>query len=159
MNDPVRAGATAGDAAASPAGMLRRAKLRVTRSRVVVLEAILSAPGHLWDADRVVRAFMQRGWIFNPGSAYRILRELETAGLLRREWRPGHSGMKSGYRLLQANPHAGGGHEMTCRICGRSIAIDDAVVLEHLLRFAERHQMDACNLPVTLLSVCHAHAQ
>lgn len=157
MSKPLRTISAAHKAGFPSADMLRLRKVRVTPARVLVLDAILKSPDELWDAGGIVRTFMQHGRRFNPTSAYRILRELEKADILRREWRPGHSGMKSGYRFKQSRHHAGVGHQLLCRVCGRIITMDDPVLLDQLLRLAERHQMDACNQPITLLMSCHTH--
>lgn len=141
----------------SPIQVLRSTGLRQTLGRIHVLQVIQAAPHALWEPETVCRVLAERGLNITLGSAYRSLRDFERAGILRREWHPGFSGMKAAYRLKLADDRESDSHRIVCGICAQSIPIDDDALLEHLLRFMERHQMDSRNGPIILTAACHCH--
>lgn len=142
----------------SPDQILHAAGLRQTLARVHVLQILLASPRDPWDPVAVFHALEARGTAnIALSTVYDVLRKLEATGVLRREWHPGCSGLKVAYRLQCENDHPSGHHHVVCRICSRSVPIDDPLLLESLSRFMARHQMDMLNDAVTITGVCHRH--
>lgn len=129
-------------------------RLRITDGRLFVLRLMLPSSGECWDADRICKASAEHGDYIRHNTAYRILRALTDAGLLQREWRPGNSGAKAGYRLAQAKQQRA--PQLVCRICARTVPIEDGELRLQLLHLAEHNAMDS-GQPLRLMGVCRQH--
>ena len=98
--------------------LLRERGLRVTASRVAVLDVIRSTDGHP-NAEMVRSAVAQRLGIVSTQAVYDILHSLSEAGLLRRIEPAGHPAR---YEARVGDNH----HHLVCRACGATHDVDCA---------------------------------
>lgn len=110
---------------------------RLTRSRIVIARALLgeSRPP---TAELLYRRLIEWGEDISLASVYRILKQWEETGKVRREWQLGSSGNKAVYVLggdLAPTPAC----VFRCTLCGRRQPIADADVAS-LLAQACRQQ-------------------
>jgi Fur family transcriptional regulator, stress-responsive regulator len=98
---------------------LREAGLRVTSTRIAVLEALDTVAGHV-TADQVRQAVLARLGSVSVQTIYDVLGALTTAGLVRCLETPGHPAR---FETRVGDNH----HHFICRNCGRTIDIDCAV--------------------------------
>ena len=110
--------------------MLRAARLRVTRQRIAVLEALGSAP-HA-DTDTVTTLVRDGGNPISHQAVYDALRVLTEAGLVRRI-EP--AGSVARYELRVGDNH----HHLVCRACGAIVDVDCAVGTAPCLTAATTH--------------------
>jgi Fur family ferric uptake transcriptional regulator len=109
---------------------LKATRLRVTRPRLAVLEAVSAHP-HA-DTETVIRAVRaELGEISHQG-VYDVLRALTSAGLVRRI-QP--AGSVARYEARVADNH----HHVVCRSCGRIADVDCAVDRTPCLKASEDH--------------------
>ena len=94
------------------------ARLRVTASRLAVLEALESIDGHV-TADEVRREVVVRIGSVSVQAAYDVLAALSRIGLIRCIETPGHPAR---YESRVGDNH----HHFVCRHCGATIDIDCA---------------------------------
>jgi Fur family transcriptional regulator, stress-responsive regulator len=97
---------------------LRRAGLRVTAPRVVVLARLREAPHS--SADELLAWAETRAAAISRQGMYDVLASLEKAGLVRRIEPAGHA---SRYETRVADNH----HHVICRSCGTIADVDCAV--------------------------------
>jgi Fur family ferric uptake transcriptional regulator len=127
---------------------LRQLGLRVTPQRVLVLEALDSASGHL-SADEIMRWVAERSPAINLATIYRTLDTLTAAGLVTQTDLGGGS---AAYELAGAVQH----HHLVCERCGTVTKLDDdlfAPLRERLLR-EQRFLVSTTHL--ALFGLCHA---
>ena len=98
---------------------LRRAGLRVTASRLAVLDAV-QGDGRHRDADAVAEAARRQIGTLSTQAVYDNLHVLEEAGLVRRIQPSGHPGR---YEARVGDNH----HHLVCRRCGVTADVDCAV--------------------------------
>ena len=101
------------------AALLRERGLRVTASRVAVLDVIRSMEGHP-DADAVRVAVNERLGSVSTQAVYDILHSLTEAGLLRSIEPAGHPAR---YETRVGDNH----HHLVCRSCGLTRDVDCAI--------------------------------
>ncbi|MFT4194562.1 Fur family transcriptional regulator [Ottowia sp.] len=112
---------------------LRTARRRPTVARVRVLQLLHAcAPRSLCAAEVMGRAG-QGGARISIGTVYRVLHELESRGLLLREW---HAGGKALYRPKP--PEGEARVRLRCRRTGRTAVLADADLHARLLAAARR---------------------
>ena len=110
--------------------LLRGVTLRVTRSRLAVLEAVHTHP-HA-DTDTLIAASRARLGEVSHQAVYDVLRALTTAGLVRRI-QP--SGSVARYESRVGDNH----HHVVCRSCGSIADVDCAVGDTPCLTASEDH--------------------
>lgn len=98
---------------------LRRAGLRVTASRLAVLQAVMGEGQHR-DAEAIADAARKRLGTLSTQAVYDNLHILEEAGLLRRIQPSGHPAR---YEVRVGDNH----HHIVCRRCGLTADVDCAV--------------------------------
>jgi Fur family ferric uptake transcriptional regulator len=97
---------------------LRDAGLRVTATRVAVIEVLDRRPGHV-TVDEVRQEVIGRLGSVSVQAVYDVLAALTTAGLVRCLETPGHPAR---YENRVGDNH----HHFVCRTCGDTIDIDCA---------------------------------
>jgi len=101
------------------ASALRRVGLRVTASRLAVLNALAAGPPHS-SVEVVVSAVRDHLGDGSAQTVYNVLRVLTEAGLVRRIEPTGHPGL---YELRVGDNH----HHVVCRYCDAIADVDCAV--------------------------------
>ncbi|WP_024890936.1 Fur family transcriptional regulator [Luteimonas huabeiensis] len=149
------------DAAASCAGRLRASGLRVTSSRLHVLQ-ILAASGGRWTSpDEIYRALLARGVATTVASVYSALRTMEARGLVLREFHSGVNGAKAVY--LAAPGTSGDGLEpavfIVCRQCNADRQVRDRLLRRQLESAARRQGLAAAGQRLTLYITCERCAE
>jgi Fur family ferric uptake transcriptional regulator len=96
---------------------LRRLGLRVTPQRVLVMEALVSAGGHL-SADEIMRWVGERSSAINLATIYRTLDTLTAAGLVTQTDLGGGS---VSYEVAGEAQH----HHLVCQRCGLVAEMSD----------------------------------
>lgn len=134
-------------------------KLRSTPARHLVIAAFLDprpAPARLTAPD-VYRKICSDGFSISLGTVYRVINELEQAGLLQREWElPG--GGAVGKACYELRSEKGQACVIACHQCQRQVAFDDAGLMEQLQRVARLHGLPASNAAPRIDIVCAACA-
>lgn len=110
-------------------GRFRHLRLRVTPQRLLVLEALASATGHM-TADEIMRWTAERYPAINLATIYRTLDLLTSVGLVTQT----DLGAGAAYfELVGESLH----HHLVCEHCGSVTEVDDAMLVpvrERLLR-------------------------
>ncbi len=83
------------------AGKLRAARLRPTRSRLLVLEAVASNPGRWLNAEEIQQDLTSRKATISLCTIYGAVKELQNHGLLLREC---HDSLNGGRAVYILNP-------------------------------------------------------
>jgi Fur family ferric uptake transcriptional regulator len=102
-----------------PVTALRGVNLRVTASRLAVLQALVSGAPHA-SVDAIVGAVRERIGDGSAQTVYNVLRTLTDAGLVRRIEPAGRPGL---YELRVGDNH----HHIVCRGCDAIADVDCAV--------------------------------
>jgi Fur family transcriptional regulator, stress-responsive regulator len=102
----------------SPDDLLRRAGLRVTAPRVMVLRALASRPHAR--TDEILDAVRDEHGAVSAQGVYDVLRVCTDAGIVRRIQPAGAPAL---YELRVADNH----HHLVCRTCGVVVDVDCAV--------------------------------
>jgi Fur family ferric uptake transcriptional regulator len=111
------------------AARLRALKLRVTPPRILVLETLSAAGGHM-TADAIMQHIAERYPSVNLTTVYRTLDTLVSAGLVTQT---DLGNGATSFELQGDTPH----HHLVCSRCGGAIEVDDALLAplrERLLR-------------------------
>lgn len=96
----------------------RRLGLRVTPQRILVVEALAAAGGHL-TADEIMRWVGEHSPSINLATIYRTLDTLASAGLVTQTDLGGGS---ASFELVGEEQH----HHLVCQCCGMVAEMDDA---------------------------------
>ncbi len=124
---------------------LRLSGLRVTASRVAVLEAVCQQPHS--DAEHVAQAARQRIGSLSTQAVYNNLHALDRAGLLRRI-EP--AGGPARYEARVGDNH----HHVVCRMCASTSDVDCAVGLAPCLSASDTHGFEIDEAEVTFWGTC-----
>ena len=126
--------------------LLRGAGKRVTPQRVLILEAMREAGGHL-DADeiyRLVRAKMPR---LSLSTVYRTLTMLKEAGLIEEL----HLGEEHHHYELKGER---GHHHLICRGCGKVIEFECPFSEELIRSLGEEHDFEVTGIHLDVIGYC-----
>jgi Fur family ferric uptake transcriptional regulator len=88
-----------------------------------VIQALTSAPDEVMAAEDIFKALMASDTPVSVATVYRVLKELEQHGMVRRHLRRSLNGAKSVYQLA-ANAEPASGAQLRCTCCGRSVVLD-----------------------------------
>ncbi|HWH34709.1 MAG TPA: Fur family transcriptional regulator [Acidimicrobiales bacterium] len=127
------------------AGRLRTSGLRVTASRLAVLEAVAEHPHS--DAERIAGAARRRLGSLSTQAVYNNLHALNGAGLLRRI-EP--SGGPARYETRVGDNH----HHVVCRTCAATADVDCARNLAPCLDASDTHGFAIDEAEVTYWGIC-----
>jgi Fe2+ or Zn2+ uptake regulation protein len=101
------------------AELLRARGLRVTASRLAVLETLSSLPAHV-TVEQVEAGARARLGSLSTQAVYDIMRAFHGAGIVRRIEPPGSAAL---YETRVGDNH----HHLVCRDCGRMVDVDCAL--------------------------------
>ena len=139
---------------------LRAARLRPTSARICILQVLDAGARTALNAETIYQQLSQMGIAVSLGTIYRVLKEMEQAGLLLRERGASASGNKARY-LIKPDHVEEDSCYLVCRVCERSVLVQDTALVEQLCRTAGQHGMEigARVLSVQLrCSSCADHA-
>ncbi|MFT3815656.1 MAG: transcriptional repressor [Acidovorax sp.] len=119
--------------------LLRKAQLRPSRPRVVVLQVLHAADDQALAAEDVFRRLLQRGTPVSGGTVYRVLHELEHADLVLREW---NKDRKSLFRITPPDDSATPAVSVLCLDTGRRIVLEEPELYRQLVEAMHRHGVD-----------------
>ncbi|KAF1042262.1 Fur family transcriptional regulator [Xylophilus sp.] len=108
--------------------MLTQARLRPTAARLAILGLFLRLPTLRLGADDMYTRLMEQGNGTSRATVYRVLRELESARLLEREWVDEGRAL---YGLRTAEPD-GRSFALVCKRSHRQFSFSDATLRERL---------------------------
>ena len=120
---------------------LRAARLRPTSARVCVLQVLAGTSRQAMNAEGIYQQLLRIGIAVSLGTIYRVLKEMELAGLLLREREASASGNKGRYLIKPERVEADSCY-LVCRVCERSVLVQDAPLVEQLRQAAALHGME-----------------
>ena len=120
---------------------LRAARLRPTSARICILQVLDGGARAALHAETICQQLAQMGIAVSLGTIYRVLKEMEQAGLLLREREASASGNKARY-LIKPDHAEEDSCYLVCRVCERSVLVQDTALVEQLCSTAGRHGME-----------------
>lgn len=143
--------------AAAPASesfsvQLRSMGIRPTVIRLCVLQTLAESGSEWLGGEEVFRRMLARGTATGLASVYRVIKELEKADLIQREWERSLGGVRAVHRLRR--PHmAESKVRLSCGGCNASVEVIDEALHQGLMRAAQAHGLRAGG-PVTVHLGC-----
>lgn len=140
---------------------LRAVRLRPTSARICILQVLGATERQALNAEGIYQQLLQIGIAVSLGTIYRVLKEMELAGLLLREREASASGNKARY-LIKPDQAERDSCYLVCRVCERSVLVQDAPLLEQLRLAAQSHGMEIGAQVISVqmrCSQCAAEAQ
>ena len=120
--------------------MLLAAQLHPTLARIAILRVLADAGPQAIGIGDIYRALAARDTQAAMSTVYRIIQDMETRGLILREWGDGHR--KAMYRLRPKALDDPACIHLVCRESGRVVALGDAALHAHLLQAARTAEVD-----------------
>ncbi|QKY08513.1 Fur family transcriptional regulator [Janthinobacterium lividum] len=120
---------------------LRAVRLRPTSARICILQVLAGTQRQAMNAESIYQQLLHIGIAVSLGTIYRVLKEMELAGLLLREREASASGNKARY-LIKPDQVETDSCYLVCRVCERSVLVQDAPLVEQLRQTALAHGMD-----------------
>lgn len=148
LDPPSMAFRPASSRADSIQSSLRRAKLRPTRARMMVLGAFHHAPTHLQSRGDIVARIIAGANPVNVSTIYGAILELERRGFLSKTWT--HDG-KSLYWLSSAKVV---NTQLECSCCHRTWPLDDEGVTAALTHASKAHGVALSTQPTRIQVIC-----
>ncbi|MFZ5525499.1 MAG: Fur family transcriptional regulator [Pseudomonadota bacterium] len=135
--------------------LLQGAKLRTTLRRAQILELFVTRPEWQASIDQIYAALTAQDIAVSYSDIYRVVRSLETGGLISRGWAPGKSVPLSVYALTcdQAPPHKL--HQLVCTACAHLEEFHDEALQRELERVSTLYGFKLENIgPMTFSGRC-----
>lgn len=120
---------------------LRAVRLRPTSARICILQVLAGTQRQAMNADSIYQQLLHIGMSVSQGTIYRVLKEMEGAGLLLREREASASGNKARY-LIKPDQVEADSCYLVCRVCERSVLVQDAPLVEQLRQAAAIYGME-----------------
>lgn len=140
----------------SDAERLAATRLRVTPSRIMALQAVEAMVGPI-SAEDLLRHLLESGQSMSVGTAYRVLNDLTSAGLVARQWIHGLSGTKAVYQA-RSRMQAQAPHRLVCKQCQTPTEFFDATLASHLVQAMGTDLLGTVNTSLDVLYLCPACA-
>lgn len=128
---------------------LNQLGLKATRPRLRVLEALQSSDRRHLSAEDIYRRVIRAGADVGVASIYRILAQLESAGVLRKHV------FDAGIAVFAVNCGARHAH-LVCVGCGRVDDFEDRAMSARRQKIADSHGYDLSEEPLTIRGRCPA---
>jgi Fur family ferric uptake transcriptional regulator len=125
--------------------MLRRAGKRVTPQRVLILETLQEAGGHL-DADRIYSLVKRKMPRLSLSTVYRTLTILKEEGLIEEL----HLGEEHHHYEIKGNGH----HHLICRGCGKVIEFEWPFSERLIQDLGEEYDFEITGMHLDLMGYC-----
>ena len=126
--------------------ILRQAGKRVTPQRVLILEAILEAGGHL-DADEIYRRARQKAPRLSLSTVYRTISVLKEAGVIEEL----HLGEEHHHYELRGEQ---GHHHLICQGCGKVVEFECPFSQELLRDLGEGYDFEITGIQLDVMGYC-----
>lgn len=126
---------------------LKKAGLKVTHPRVIVLQILQSAPDNHFSAEDIYRRLLDDGKDVGLATVYRVLNQFEDADIVDRHH---FEGGKSVFELANKIHH----DHLMCLSCGRIVEFVDEVIEKQQESLAKRHQMRLTHHSLYLYGYC-----
>ena len=120
---------------------LRAVRLRPTSARICILQVLAGTQRQAMNAESIYQQLLHIGIAVSLGTIYRVLKEMEGAGLLLREREASVSGNKARY-LIKPDQVETDSCYLVCRVCERSVLVQDMPLVEQLRQTAVAHGME-----------------
>ncbi|PHV24910.1 hypothetical protein CSQ93_26985 [Janthinobacterium sp. BJB426] len=120
---------------------LRAVRLRPTSARICILQVLAGTQRQAMNAESIYQQLLHIGNTVSLGTIYRVLKEMEGAGLLLREREASASGNKARY-LIKPDQVETDSCYLVCRVCERSVLVQDMPLVEQLRQTAAAHGME-----------------
>lgn len=126
---------------------LKKAGLKVTHPRVVVLERLNQAQDHHLSAEEIYRVLLERGHDLGLATVYRVLNQFEDAGIVQRHH---FEGGKSVFELTNKPHH----DHIICLGCGKVIEFRDDIIEDKQKEIAKKYNIQLTNHSLHLYGYC-----
>ena len=125
--------------------ILRQAGKRITPQRVLILETMRDAGGHL-DADEIYRLARRKAPRLSLSTVYRTLAMLKEAGLV--------DELHLGEEHLHYEIRGEGHHHLICQSCGKVIEFECPFSQELLRDLGEEYDFEITGIHLDLVGYC-----
>lgn len=125
--------------------ILRQAGKRITPQRVLILETMREAGGHL-DADEIHRLAKQKAPRLSLSTVYRTLAVLKEAGLVDEL----HLGEEHHHYEIKGDGH----HHLICQGCGKVVEFECPFSQDLLRDLGEEHDFEITGIHLDLVGYC-----
>lgn len=128
-----------------PNKILRRMGKRVTPQRVIILEAMREAGGHL-DADEIYRLARRKAPRLSLSTVYRTLAVLKEAGVVEEL----HLGEEHHHYEIKGEGH----HHLICRGCGKVVEFECPFSEELIRDLSKEYNFEITGIHLVLMGYC-----
>ena len=125
--------------------ILRQAGKRITPQRLLILETMRDAGGHL-DADEIYRLARRKAPRLSLSTVYRTLAMLKEAGLVDEL----HLGEEHHHYEIKGDGH----HHLICQGCGKVVEFECPFSQELLRDLGEEHGFEIAGIHLDLVGYC-----
>jgi Fur family ferric uptake transcriptional regulator len=127
---------------------LRKAGLKVTLPRIKILQLLDSSAEHHMSAEDIYRALIEMGEDVGLATVYRVLTQLEAAGLVKRLY---FEGGQSVFELNQGDHH----DHLVCVKCGKVEEFVDLVIEKQQKEIANRAGFQMTDHSLNIYGICN----
>lgn len=128
---------------------LRKAGLKVTLPRIKILQLLDKLEDHHMSAEDIYRSLIEMGEDVGLATVYRVLTQLESAGLVKRHY---FEGGQSVFELNQGEHH----DHLVCMRCGKVEEFVDPVIEAQQLEIAERANFQITDHSLNIYGICNS---
>ena len=133
---------------------LKKAGLKITMPRMIVMELLNNSPDIHISAEDVYRKLSDSGEEVGLATIYRVLTQFEQAGLVKRHNFGSGSGSGSGSAIFELNDGQHHDH-MLCMKCNSVIEFSNKKIEELQQQVADKHNFKLEDHAMTLYGVCN----
>ncbi len=126
---------------------LKKAGLKITNQRMTVLNYLSSTNEHHLSAEDIFRDLRLNGADVGLATVYRVLNQLEKAGMLERHH---FEGSKAYYELKSKDHH----DHLVCLRCGKIVEFLDPFIEQRQKEIAEQYGMQLSHHHLYLFGYC-----
>lgn len=128
---------------------LRKAGLKVTLPRIKILQLLDKSEDHHMSAEDIYRSLIEMGEDVGLATVYRVLTQLESAGLVKRHY---FDGGQSVFELNQGEHH----DHLVCLRCGKVEEFVDPVIEAQQLQIAVRANFQITDHSLNIYGICNS---
>ncbi|WP_320153803.1 ferric iron uptake transcriptional regulator [uncultured Tolumonas sp.] len=126
---------------------LKKAGLKITNQRMTVLDYLSGADEHHLSAEDIFRDLRLNGADVGQATVYRVLNQLEKAGMLERHH---FEGSKAYYELKSKDHH----DHLVCLRCGKIVEFFDPFIEQRQKEIAEQYGMQLSHHHLYMFGYC-----
>lgn len=131
---------------------LKKAGLKVTHPRIIVLDRLTQASEAHLSAEEIYKALLKTGEDLGLATVYRVLNQFEDAGIVERHH---FEGGKSVFELSNKPHH----DHLICLKCGKVIEFNDQTIEKRQIEIAKRYNINLTNHSLHLYGQCNPDCQ